>query len=115
MSDNETEKAGEKSSTEISPGDITDFIVVLTAHDKGRAQLKASKLLAQCVEAAHVTGKKGGTVTVKATVTALESGAVGIEIDVDGKPVEESVKSIWFDDGEGHLSRDNAGMFYGIK
>lgn len=100
-------------STELDPGAVTDFIVVLAAHDKGRAQAKASKLLAECVEAAHVTGKKGGTVTIKATVTALDSGAVGIEFDVQGKPVEESVKSIWFDDGEGHLSRDNAGMFYG--
>lgn len=113
MSNNETEE--DKARTEVGPGEVTDFIVVLAAHDKGRAQLKASKLLAQCVEAAHVTGKKGGTITVKATVTALESGAVGIEIDVDGKPVEESVKSIWFDDGEGRLSRDNAGMFYGLK
>lgn len=113
MSDNETSEA--KASTEVGPGEVTDFIVVLAAHDKGRAQLKASKLLAQCVEAAHVTGKKGGTITIKATVTALESGAVGIEIDVDGKPVEESVKSIWFDDGDGHLSRDNAAMYYGLS
>lgn len=111
MSEKETENA----KTEVEAGEITDFIVVLAAHDKGRAQLKASKLLAQCVEAAHVTGKKGGTIKITATVSALESGAVGIEIDVDGKPVEESVKSIWFDDGEGHLSRDNAGMFYGAK
>lgn len=102
-----------EASTEVAPGEVTDFVVVLAGHDKGRAQLKASKLLAECVEAAHVTGKKGGTVTVKATVTALESGAVGIEFDVAGKPIEESVKSIWFDDGDGHLSRDNAGMFYG--
>ncbi|EUA85200.1 hypothetical protein I544_5391, partial [Mycobacteroides abscessus subsp. bolletii 103] len=28
------------------PGEATDFIVVLAAHDKGRAHLKASKLLA---------------------------------------------------------------------
>ncbi len=106
------EQESTEASTEVAPGEVTDFIVVLAAHDKGRAQAKASKLLAECVEAAHVTGKKGGTVTIKATVSALESGAVGIEFDVQGKPVEESVKSIWFDDGEGHLSRDNAGMFY---
>ncbi|EUA85019.1 hypothetical protein [Mycobacteroides abscessus] len=59
MSDNETTE--DKAKTEVGPGEATDFIVVLAAHDKGRAQLKASKLLAQCVEAAHVTGKKGGT------------------------------------------------------
>lgn len=97
----------------LAPGDVTDYIVVLTSHDKGRAQVEASKGLAECVDAALATGKKGGSVTVKTTVEPLESGAVKLSITVDSKPVKDPAGSIWFTDGEGHLSRDNAGMFYG--
>lgn len=113
MSDNETEE--DKAKTEVAPGEVTDFIVVLAQHDKGRAQLKASKGLSDCVAAAAVTGKKGGTVTVKMDVKALESGAVRIEVNVESKPVEEAVGSIWFSDGEGGLSRDSSSMYYGIS
>lgn len=112
MPDNETEKET-TSSDELSPGDITDFIVVLAQHDKGRAQLEASNGLAECVDAALSTGKKGGKVSVEMAVEPLESGAVRLEITVKSSPKKEPAGSIWFTDGEGHLSRDNAGMFYG--
>ena len=98
--------------TEIAPGDITDYIVVLSQHDKGRAQIEASKGLSECVDAALATGKKGGKVVVTAAVEPLESGAVKLTVTVESKPVKDPAGSIWFTDGEGHLSRDNAGMFY---
>lgn len=99
--------------TGIAPGEVTDYTAVLMQHDKGRAQVEASKALADCVEAALATGKKGGSVTVKTTVEPLESGAVKLTITVESKPVKDPAGSIWFADGEGHLSRDNAGLFYG--
>jgi hypothetical protein len=98
--------------TDLAPGDITDFIVVMAAHDKGRAQLEASKGLAECVAAALATGKKGGKVTVVMGVEPLESGAVKLEVTVTSSPKKEPAGSIWFTDGEGKLSRDNRGMFY---
>lgn len=97
----------------IAPGEVTDYTAVLMQHDKGRAQVEASKALAECVDAALATGKKGGSVTVKTTVEPLESGAVKLAITVDSKPVKDPAGSIWFTDGEGRLSRDNAGLFYG--
>ncbi|MDO3168236.1 hypothetical protein P5V90_14805 [Mycobacteroides abscessus subsp. abscessus] len=113
MSDNETEKAEE--GTELAPGDITDFIVVLTQLDKGRPQVEASKALHECVDAAMATGKKGGSVTLKITVEPLESGAVRLVADVASKPVKDPAGTIFFADGEGQLSRDNSAMFYGTK
>ncbi|WP_019204557.1 hypothetical protein [Tsukamurella sp. 1534] len=106
MSENDTETAEES---------LTDFAVVLAQHDKGRALVEASRALAECVDAALATGKKGGSVTVKTTVEPLESGAVRLAVNVESKPVREPAQSIWFTDGTGTLSRDNAGMFYGSK
>ncbi|WP_458317143.1 hypothetical protein [Mycolicibacterium brisbanense] len=114
MSDNK-ETETEKDGAGLAPGDVTDFIVVLMQHDKGRAQHEASKGLAECVDAALATGKKGGKVTVEMGVEPLESGAVKLEVTVKSAPKKEPAGSIWFTDGEGHLSRDNAGMFYGLK
>lgn len=98
--------------TDIAPGEVTDYTAVLMQHDKGRAQVEASRALAECVDAALATGKKGGSVTVKTTVEPLESGAVKLSITVESKPVKDPAGSIWFADGEGRLSRDNAGLFY---
>lgn len=98
---------------ELAPGDVTDFVVVLTTHDKGRAQAEASKALAECVDAALNTGKKGGSVTVKVKVDPLESGTVRLVVDVTSSPVKDPVGSIWYSDGEGGLSRDNTGLYYG--
>jgi len=101
-----------ESSTELAPGDVTDFVVVLTQLDKGRVQLDASTALHEVVNAALLHEKKGGTVTLKLTVNPLESGAVQIVADVTGKPVKDPAGTIFFADGEGTLSRDNAGLFY---
>ncbi|AER47714.1 hypothetical protein [Mycolicibacterium goodii] len=112
MSDAEADK---KEGTELAPGDVTDFVVVLTQLDKGRVQQEASNALHEVVEAALTHNKKGGTVSIKITVNPLESGAVQVIADVTGKPVKDPAGTIFFADGEGHLSRDNAGLFYGIK
>ncbi len=109
MSDNEKST---ESTTELAPGDITDFVVVLTQLDKGRVQVEASKALHECVEAAMLHDKKGGTVTMKITVNPLESGAVQLIADVTSKPVKDPAGTVFFSDGEGRLSRDNAGLFY---
>lgn len=98
--------------TELAPGDVTDFIVVLATHDKGRAHAEASKALAECVDAALNTGKKGGQVKLTVKVDPMESGAVRLILDVTSSPVKDPAGSIWFTDGEGHLSRDNTGLFY---
>lgn len=98
--------------TELAPGDVTDFVVVLAGHDKGRTQVELSKALAECVEAAFSTGKKDGTVTLKVKVEPQESGVVRLVMDVVSKPSKEPAGSIYYADGEGHLSRDNAGLFY---
>ncbi|MEV5360601.1 hypothetical protein AB0K45_09680 [Micrococcus luteus] len=113
MTDTSNEKTTQ--GEELAPGDVTDFIVVLMAHDKGRAQAEASQGLAECVDAALATGKKGGKVTVEVGVEPLESGAVKLEVTVKSAPKKEPAGSIWFTDGEGHLSRDNANMYYGSK
>lgn len=99
--------------TELVPGDITDFVVVVTQLDKGRVQSEASKALHDVVAAALTHGKKGGTVTLKLTVNPLESGAVQLVADVTSKPVKDPAGDIFFADGDGQLSRDNAGLFYG--
>lgn len=99
--------------TELAPGDVTDFVVVMTQLDKGRVQVEASRALHECVEAALLHDKKGGTVTIKIAVNPLESGAVSLVADVTSKPVKDPAGTIFFADGEGHLSRDNAGLFYG--
>jgi len=111
LSDNKETDTG----TEMAAGDVTDFIVVLTQLDKGRPQVECSKALHEVVDAAMATGKKGGSVTLKITVEPLESGAVHLVADVTSKPVKDPAGTIFFADGEGHLSRDNAGMFYGVK
>ena len=109
MSDNEKST---ESTTELAPGDVTDFVVVLTQLDKGRVQVEASKALHECVEAAILHDKKGGNVTIKIAVNPLESGAVQLVADVTSKPVKDPAGTVFFADGEGHLSRDNAGLFY---
>lgn len=101
--------------TEIAPGDVTEFIVTLAQLDKGRIQLEATKALHEVVEAALLHEKKGGTVTLKLTVNPLESGAVQVVADVQSKPVKDPAGTIFFADGEGHLSRDNAAMYYGTN
>lgn len=101
--------------TELAPGDVTDFVVVLTQLDKGRVQAEASKALHEVVEAALTHDKKGGSVTLKLTVNPLESGAVQLIADVTSKPVKDPAGTIFFADGEGTLSRDNAALFYGSK
>ncbi len=113
MSDSETEKVEE--GTELAPGDITEFIVVLTQLDKGRTQTAATKALHECVEAAMATGKKGGVVTLKIKVEPRESGAVCLVPDVVSSPAKDPAGTIFFADGEGQLSRDNAAMYYGTK
>lgn len=113
MTTNENAETTDKSTDELAPGDVTDYIIVLSQHDRGRAQVEASKGLQECVEAALATGKKGGTVKVTTAVEPLDSGAVKLTITVESKPVKDPAGSVWFTDGEGHLSRDNAGMFYG--
>lgn len=110
MSDKETETG-----TEMEAGDVTDYIVVLTQLNKGRTQVEATKALHECVEAALATGKKGGTVTLKIKVEPLESGAVSLIPDVTSNPAKDPAGTIFFADGEGNLSRDNASMFYGNK
>lgn len=107
MSDRETE-----SSTEVAPGDVTDFVVAFVQLDKGRVQKEATDALQEVVAAALLHEKKGGTVTVKLTVNPLDSGAVQIVADVNGKPVKDPAGTIFFADGEGKLSRDNTGLFY---
>ena len=109
MSDNEKST---ESTTELAPGDVTDFVVVLTQLDKGRVQVEAPKALHECVEAAILHDKKGGNVTIKIAVNPLESGAVQLVADVTSKPVKDPAGTVFFADGEGHLSRDNAGLFY---
>lgn len=113
MSDNETEKAEE--GTELAPGDVTDFYVVFMQLDKGRTQAEATKALHECVEAAMATGKKGGTVSLKIKVEPRESGAVCFFSEVTSSPAKDPVGTIFFADGEGNLSRDSAGMFYGLE
>lgn len=109
MSDKETEEAG----TELAPGDVTDFVVTLTQLDKGRVQQEATKALHEVVEAALLHEKKGGSVKLTLKVDPIESGAVRIIADVESKPVKDPAGTIFFADGEGNLSRDNAGLFYG--
>ncbi len=93
-------------------GEVTEFVSILMQHDKGRAQVEASKALDECVQAALNTGKKGGKVTVAVAVEPLESGAVKLLVTVDSRPVKDPAGSVWFADGDGKLSRDNAGLFY---
>ncbi|PQM45697.1 hypothetical protein C1Y40_04141 [Mycobacterium talmoniae] len=109
MSDNET---NQEASTEIAPGDITEFVVVFTQLNKGRIQVEATKALHEVVEAALATGKKGGSMTLKIKVEPLESGAVSLIPDVTSNPAKDPAGTIFFADGEGNLSRDNAGLFY---
>lgn len=113
MSDNK--ESSTTASTEMAPGDVTDFIVVLTQLNKGRTQTEATAALHDCVEAALATGKKGGTVTLKIKVEPLESGAVSLIPDVTSNPAKDPAGTIFFADGEGNLSRDNASLFYGTK
>lgn len=97
------------------PTPPTDYASVLMQHDKGRAHAEASRALAEVVEAALATKKKGGSVTVTMKVEPLDSGAVKLAVDVKSAPVKDPAASIWFADGEGKLSRDTAGMFYGVE
>ena len=110
MSDQDTD-----TTEDTIEGSVTDFAIVFAQHDRGRALTEASKGLAECVEAALATGKKGGTVTVKTTVEPLTSGSVRLAFTVESKPVKTPAESLWFTDGQGHLSRNNAGFFLGSK
>lgn len=101
--------------TDVAPGAITDFASVFMQHNKGREHLDASRGLNEIVEAAIATEKKNGSLTIKVTAEPLDSGAVRLVMSVDVKPAKDPAGSIWFTDGEGKLSRDNAGMFYGTK
>lgn len=92
--------------------DVTDFAAVLMQHAKGTVQREASLALAEVVAAAIDTKKKGGYVTVKLGVEALDSGAIQLVGTVTKKVPEDPANSLWFADGEGHLSRDNNAMFY---
>lgn len=107
--------AQQEASTELAPGDITEFIVVLTQLNKGRTQAELTKALHEVVEAALATEKKGGSVTLKIKVEPLESGAVSLIPDVSCSPAKDPAGTIFFADGEGTLSRDNNGMFYGNR
>lgn len=115
MADNEQNSETTTASTEMAPGDITDFIVALTQLDKGRVQKEATKALHEVVEAALLHEKKGGSVKLTLKVEPIESGAVRIIADVVSSPVKDPAGTIFFADGEGTLSRDNSGMFYGLK
>lgn len=111
----ETSNTENENSTEMSPGDITDFIVALTQLDKGRVQKEATKALHEVVEAALLHEKKGGSVKLTLKVEPIESGAVRIIADVVSSPVKDPAGTIFFADGEGNLSRDNTGMYFGTK
>lgn len=113
MAENEKSGEAQQTSMEMAPGDVTDFMVILAQLDKGRTQLEATKALHEVTEAAMLHEKKGGKVTLSITVNPLESGAVQLIADVNSKPVKDPAGTIFFADGEGHLSRDNSGMYYG--
>ncbi|TDH45421.1 hypothetical protein E2F47_27720 [Mycobacterium eburneum] len=98
--------------TELAPGDITEFVAVFIQLNKGRIQVEATKALHEVVEAALATGKKTGSMTIKIKVEPLESGAVSLIPDVTCSPAKDPAGTIFFADGEGNLSRDNAGLFY---
>lgn len=110
MSDNEKST---ETTTEMAAGDVTEFVATLVQLDKGRVQQELTTALHDVVEAALLHDKKGGTVTLKLTVNPLDSGAVQLVADVTSKPVKDPAGTIFFADGDGHLSRDNAGMYYG--
>lgn len=114
MSESESDATTEVG-TELQPGDVTEFLVVLTQLNKGRTQVELTKALHEVVEAALATEKKGGSVTLKIKVEPLESGAVSLIPDVSCSPAKDPAGTIFFADGEGTLSRDNAGMFYGNR
>lgn len=108
-----TNESAPESATELAPGDVTEFVSVLVQLGKGRIQQEATDALHEVVEAALATGKKGGSMTLKIKVEPLESGAVSLIPDVTSSPAKDPAGTIFFADGEGNLSRDNAGMFYG--
>lgn len=110
MSDNTSSEAT-TSSTDAAE-DVTDFASVLMQVTKGAVQREASLALAEVVAGAIETGKKGGHVTVKLAVEARESGAVAVVGTVTKKVPEDPAASLFFADGEGHLSRDNSSMYY---
>lgn len=90
---------------------VTDFAQILLQHNRGATHAEVSRALAEVVAAALETGKKG-YVTSKVEVEPLESGTVRLRLTTVKKVPEDPAASIWFADGEGQLSRDNAGMFY---
>ncbi|MFA5712011.1 hypothetical protein [Mycolicibacterium sp.] len=108
---NETAEKGE-ASTDLAPGDVTEFIATLVQLDKGRVQKDCTNALHEVVEAALLHEKKGGSMTLKLKVNPLDSGAVQIVADVTSNPVKDPAGTIFFADGDGTLSRDNAGMYY---
>ena len=106
MPENPTQQQG----TEVT--EVTDLASILMQLAKGSIQREASLALAEVVAAAEETKKKGGHVTVKLAVESLDSGAVSIVGTVTKKVPEDPAASLFFSDGEGHLSRDNSSMFY---
>lgn len=94
---------------------VTDFSTVLIQHNKGLEHRQASVGLDEVVQAALATGKKGGNVTIKLSVTPADSGSVTLAVDVKVSPAKDPANSIWFTDGDGELSRTNSTMFYGSK
>lgn len=109
------EQAADTADADVDASTPTDFAAVLMQNDKGRAHAEASRALDEVVQAALATGKKGGSVTVQVKAEPLESGAVRLVTLVKSNPVKDPAGSIWFADGAGQLSRDNAGLFYGTK
>lgn len=110
MSTNNTEQDVEQSTAD----QVTDFIAILEQHAKGSVQLEASRALADVVAGALDTEKKG-YVSVKVEVEPMDSGTVRLKATVTKKVPEDPAASIWFADGEGQLSRDNAGLYYGNR
>ena len=112
MSDNHTDHDTTNVEDTANEGDVTDFASVLMQLTKGSVQREASLALAEVVAGAIETGKKTGHVTVKLAVEPRESGSVAIVGTVTKKVAEAPAASLFFADGEGHLSRDNASMYY---
>lgn len=97
--------------TDQKTSEVTDFAVVLTQHAKGSTLREASRALAEVVDAAIATSKKG-SVTVKFAVDPIaDGGAVKLRGTVTKTVPEDPAASVWFADGEGHISRDNTGLY----
>ncbi|UQE73860.1 hypothetical protein MYK68_14085 [Gordonia sp. PP30] len=91
--------------------EVTDFAVVLTQHAKGSTLREASRALAEVVDGAIATNKKGH-VTIKLSIEPVaDGGAVKLRGTVTKSVPEDPTASVWFADGDGHISRDNTGLY----